>query len=190
MIEPRAASRMIRSTSLTSPSTRHRSPVTRIISVVEVVDGGWLWLELISQVGASGAGVRSSARPHSARRVSLDEGGYRPERRSKNPPSDACRGATVDSASSVAAREVLLADAANLLPNVFRAGRGRSHMPPTGRGDKVKSTWQKAEEKREEKLELIREQVESGSLVIRKMTKEERRRYPRRPTSPKRPGRR
>ena len=63
-------------------------------------------------------------------------------------------------------------------------------MPPTGRGDKVKSTWQKAEEKREEKLELIREQVESGSLVIRKMTKEERRRYPRRPTSPKRPGRR
>ena len=53
----------------------------------------------------------------------------------------------------------------------------------------MKSSWQKAEEKREEKLELIREQVESGSLVIRKMTKEERRRYPRRPTSSKRPGR-
>jgi hypothetical protein len=58
------------------------------------------------------------------------------------------------------------------------------------RGDEVKSAWERAEEKREAKLELIREQVESGSLVIRKMTKEERRRYPHRPASPKRSGRR
>ncbi|MGN6870759.1 MAG: hypothetical protein ACTHMY_20390 [Solirubrobacteraceae bacterium] len=56
------------------------------------------------------------------------------------------------------------------------------------RGDEMKSAWASAEEKREAKLELIREQVESGSLVIRKMTKEERRRCPHRPASPKRPG--
>ena len=54
----------------------------------------------------------------------------------------------------------------------------------------MKSQREKAEEKREAKLELIREQVESGSLVIRQMTQEERRRYPRRPVSPKRLGRR
>jgi hypothetical protein len=54
----------------------------------------------------------------------------------------------------------------------------------------VKSAWERAEEKRQAKLELIREQVESGSLVIRKMTKEERGRYPLRPASPKRPARR
>jgi hypothetical protein len=59
-----------------------------------------------------------------------------------------------------------------------------------GRGDEVKSAWERAEEKREAKLELIREQVESGSLVIRKMTNEERQRYPHRPASPKRPARR
>jgi hypothetical protein len=54
----------------------------------------------------------------------------------------------------------------------------------------VKSAWERAEEKREAKLELVREQVQNGSLVIRQMTPEERRRYPRRPVSPKRPGRR
>jgi len=59
-----------------------------------------------------------------------------------------------------------------------------------GRGDEVKSARERAEEKREAKLELIRAQVETGSLVIRKMTKEERRRYPHRPAPPKRPGRR
>jgi hypothetical protein len=46
---------------------------------------------------------------------------------------------------------------------------------------------QRAEEKHQAKLELVREQVESGSLVIRQMTVEERRRYPPRPASPKRP---
>jgi hypothetical protein len=49
---------------------------------------------------------------------------------------------------------------------------------------------ERADEKRREKLELIREQVESGSLVIRKMTAEERRRYERRPVQPRRSGRR
>lgn len=47
-------------------------------------------------------------------------------------------------------------------------------------------TRARAEEKREEKLELVRAQVQSGSLVIRKMTAEERRRYPPRPDVPKR----
>ncbi len=42
----------------------------------------------------------------------------------------------------------------------------------------MKSTRERAEEKRQEKLELVREQVQSGSLVIRKMTDEERQRYP------------
>lgn len=52
----------------------------------------------------------------------------------------------------------------------------------------MKSARERAEEKREAKLELVREQVQSGSLVIRKMTKEERRQYPPRPDSPKRTG--
>lgn len=42
----------------------------------------------------------------------------------------------------------------------------------------MKSTRERAEERREAKLELIREQVASGSLVIRSMTVEERKRYP------------
>jgi hypothetical protein len=42
----------------------------------------------------------------------------------------------------------------------------------------VKTTREKAEERRAEKLEIVRQQVESGSLVIRKMTAEERQRYP------------
>lgn len=48
---------------------------------------------------------------------------------------------------------------------------------------------ERAEAKRAEKLALVREQVESGSLVIRKMTAEERRRYPPRQAHPKRHGR-
>jgi hypothetical protein len=47
-----------------------------------------------------------------------------------------------------------------------------------------------AEQKRQAKLDLVREQVESGSLVIRKMTREERRRYPPRPAQPRRVGKR
>jgi hypothetical protein len=54
----------------------------------------------------------------------------------------------------------------------------------------MKTARERAEEKREEKLELVREQVESGSLVIRKMTDAERRRYPPREVPPKRRGQR
>jgi hypothetical protein len=52
-----------------------------------------------------------------------------------------------------------------------------------------KTSRERAEEKHEEKLEVVREQVENGSLVIRQMTDEERRLYPPRPASPKRPRR-
>jgi hypothetical protein len=45
----------------------------------------------------------------------------------------------------------------------------------------MKTPREKSEEKREAKLEEIREQVESGTLLIRAMTPEERRRYPPRP---------
>ena len=54
----------------------------------------------------------------------------------------------------------------------------------------MKTTRERAAEKREQKLALVREQVENGSLVIREMTEEERRRYPPRPASSKPPGRR
>ncbi len=43
----------------------------------------------------------------------------------------------------------------------------------------MKTMREKAEERRLAKLELLREQVASGALVIRQMTDEERRRYPR-----------
>jgi hypothetical protein len=53
----------------------------------------------------------------------------------------------------------------------------------------MKSTRERAEEKRELKLQQVKEQVENGSLVIRKMTDEERRLYPPRPARTKRPSR-
>jgi hypothetical protein len=48
----------------------------------------------------------------------------------------------------------------------------------------VKTTRERAQEKRQAKLDLIREQLQNGSLVIRHMTAEERRRYPPRPAGP------
>jgi hypothetical protein len=39
--------------------------------------------------------------------------------------------------------------------------------------------------KRQEKLDLVRANVESGSLIIRQMTAEERQRYPPRPARSK-----
>jgi hypothetical protein len=50
----------------------------------------------------------------------------------------------------------------------------------------MKSTREKAEERRQAKLDLVREQIDNGSLVIRSMTDEERLRYPPRPAKPKR----
>ena len=54
----------------------------------------------------------------------------------------------------------------------------------------MKTARERAEEKRQAKLDLVREQVEDGSLVIRKMTAEERRRYPQKPDRAKKPGKR
>jgi hypothetical protein len=50
----------------------------------------------------------------------------------------------------------------------------------------VKTTRERAEEKRAEKLDLIRQQVETGALVIRQMTDVERRQYPAVPRAPQR----
>jgi hypothetical protein len=50
----------------------------------------------------------------------------------------------------------------------------------------MKSVREQAEAKRQAKLDLVREQVENGSLVIRPMTVEERRRYPPRPANVRR----
>ena len=45
----------------------------------------------------------------------------------------------------------------------------------------MKTTRERAEERRAEKLEAIREQVDSGRLIIREMTSEERLKYAPRP---------
>jgi hypothetical protein len=50
----------------------------------------------------------------------------------------------------------------------------------------LKTQKERAEEKRKEKLEAIREQVERGELTIRKMTPEERAAQPPRPRQAKR----
>jgi hypothetical protein len=49
----------------------------------------------------------------------------------------------------------------------------------------VSTHWERKERAREEKLKLIDEQVESGSLVIRPMTAAERKANPVRPPRPK-----
>ena len=62
--------------------------------------------------------------------------------------------------------------------------RPASPAPPRERAV-AKTSRERAEEKRQEKLDLVRQQLESGSLVIRRMTEAERRRYPPRPVEPK-----
>jgi len=53
----------------------------------------------------------------------------------------------------------------------------------------VKSQRERDAEKREQKLREIGEAVDSGNLVIRKMTPAERKQNPPRESAPKRPGR-
>jgi hypothetical protein len=53
----------------------------------------------------------------------------------------------------------------------------------------MKTARERAEEKRQEKLQSVAEQVEKGELVIRPMTEEERRLYPPLPPEAKRPAR-
>ena len=50
----------------------------------------------------------------------------------------------------------------------------------------VKTSRERAEEKRQAKLEQVREQVDNGSLVIRQMTDAERLEFPTRPPPPPR----
>jgi hypothetical protein len=54
---------------------------------------------------------------------------------------------------------------------------------PTQNRRLPKTTRERAEDKRAAKLEVVREQVASGSLVIRQMTEAESRQYPRRPVA-------
>lgn len=51
----------------------------------------------------------------------------------------------------------------------------------------MKTARERAEEKRQAKLESVKEEVENGTLVIRQMTEEERLRFPPKPPAPKRP---
>ena len=44
----------------------------------------------------------------------------------------------------------------------------------------MKTAHERAEEQKKEKLAEIRQQVKDGTLVVRKMTDEERKKYPRR----------
>jgi hypothetical protein len=71
---------------------------------------------------------------------------------------------------------------------MYRAGEGRRMMPnrPSGAAGS-KTARERAEERRREKLEFVAEQVESGRLVIRQMTEEERRRDPPPRSQPQRP---
>jgi hypothetical protein len=42
----------------------------------------------------------------------------------------------------------------------------------------VKTQQQRSEEKRQSKLEQIQQQIDAGTLVVRKMTPEERKKFP------------
>lgn len=54
----------------------------------------------------------------------------------------------------------------------------------------MSTQWERQQKAREEKLQNIKEQVEDGSLVIRKMTDEERKANPPKPPRQKKPPRR
>ena len=49
----------------------------------------------------------------------------------------------------------------------------------------MKTVHERAEEKRQEKFELMRQQIKAGTLVVRKMTAEERTKYPAKPVAEK-----
>jgi hypothetical protein len=49
----------------------------------------------------------------------------------------------------------------------------------------MKTVHERAEEKRQEKFELMKQQIKAGTLVVRKMTDEERAKYPAKPQSEK-----
>jgi hypothetical protein len=51
-------------------------------------------------------------------------------------------------------------------------------------GEHMKTVQERQQEKREEKLDLIRQQIKAGTLTVRKMTAAERAKYPARPAQP------
>jgi hypothetical protein len=51
----------------------------------------------------------------------------------------------------------------------------------------MKTTQERAEERRRQKLAEVQAQIRSGSLLVRQMTDAERAKYPPRPAPPKRP---
>lgn len=80
-----------------------------------------------------------------------------------------------------------LAGSSRLEPTTGSGWLERDAIKRTSRqGAGMKTGRERAEEKRAEKLEAVRQQVMSGSLVIRLMTDEERRRYSPRPAPRKR----
>lgn len=77
--------------------------------------------------------------------------------------------------------------AASPAPDSPEAESPAAADPPAER-PAAKTTRERAEQKRQAKLDFVREQVDNGSLVIRGMTDEERLRYPPPPTPPPRRG--
>jgi len=61
---------------------------------------------------------------------------------------------------------------------------------PIERSPSVSTQWERQQKAREEKLKNIKDQVDDGSLVIRKMTDEERKANPPKPPREKKPYRR
>ena len=59
-------------------------------------------------------------------------------------------------------------------PKKGKGTPGRKKPPPKGSSPTAK----RQQKRREEKLALVREQIEDGSLTIRQMTPEERKKYP------------
>jgi hypothetical protein len=59
---------------------------------------------------------------------------------------------------------------------------GEGSEPRSG----AKTQRERAEARRQEKLDLIQEQIDEGTLTIRQMTPEERKKHPPRPREPKR----
>jgi anti-sigma28 factor (negative regulator of flagellin synthesis) len=73
-----------------------------------------------------------------------------------------------------------------------QSGKGGGKDKPAPKSDEkpapksgAKTQRERAEEKREEKLALIREQIADGTLTIRQMTPEERKKDPPRKREPK-----
>jgi hypothetical protein len=54
-----------------------------------------------------------------------------------------------------------------------------------GKGGPKTPTARKQEQRRKEKLALVQQQIDEGSLTIRQMTPEERKKYPPRPRKPR-----